>query len=83
MRFLDVSGILPDSETLFLHCLLSPYSTESGTAVLDPETGAYTMLQKDWYATYYGADSPELLWFNNETMGYDVLYASEIGRAHV
>lgn len=77
MRFLDVSGILPDSDTLFLHCLLSPYSTESGTAVLNPETGAYTMLQKDWYATYYGADSPELLWFNNETMGYDVLYASE------
>lgn len=77
MRFLDVSGILPDSDTLLLHCLLSPYSTESGTAVLDPETGAYTMLQKDWYATYYGADSPELLWFNNETMGYDVLYASE------
>ncbi len=77
MRFMDVAGRYPDSDTLFLHCLLSPYSTESGTAVLDPETGAYTMLQKDWYATYYGADSPELLWFNNETMGYDVLYASE------
>ena len=77
MRFMDVAGLYPDSDTLFLHCLLSPYSTESGTAVLDPETGAYTMLQKDWYATYYGADSPELLWFNNETMGYDVLYASE------
>ena len=75
MRFMDVAGRYPDSDTLFLHCLLSPYSTESGTAVLDPETGAYTMLQKDWYATYYGADSPELLWFNNETMGYDVLYA--------
>ena len=74
MRFMDVAGRYPDSDTLFLHCLLSPYSTESGTAVLDPETGAYTMLQKDWYATYYGADSPELLWFNNETMGYDVLY---------
>ena len=77
MRFMDVAGRYPDSDTLFLHCLLSPYSTESGTAVLDPETGAYTMLHKDWYATYYGADSPELLWFNNETMGYDVLYASE------
>lgn len=77
MRFMDVAGRYPDSDTLFLHGLLSPYSTESGTAVLDPETGAYTMLQKDWYATYYGADSPELLWFNNETMGYDVLYASE------
>lgn len=77
MRFMDVAGRYPDSDTLFLHCLLSPYSTESGTAVLDPETGAYTMLQKDWYATYYGAGSPELLWFNNETMGYDVLYASE------
>ena len=77
MRFMDVAGRYPDSDTLVLHCLLSPYSTESGTAVLDPETGAYTMLQKDWYATYYGADSPELLWFNNETMGYDVLYASE------
>ena len=74
MRFMDVAGRYPDSDTLFLHCLLSPYSTESGTAILNVETGAYTMLQKDWYATYYGADSPELLWFNNETMGYDVLY---------
>ena len=76
MRFMDVAGRYPGSDTLFLHCLLSPYSTESGTAILDPETGAYTMLQKDWFATYYGASSPELLRFNNETMGYDVLYAS-------
>lgn len=77
MRFLDVSGILPDSETLFLHCLLSPYSTESGTAILNVETGAYTMLQKDWYEPYCGAEGPEFLQFDNETMGYDVLYASE------
>ena len=35
------------------------------------------MLQKDWYEPYCGAEGPELLWFNNETMGYDVLYASE------
>ena len=76
MRFMDVAGRYPGSDTLFLHCLLSPYSTESGTAILDPATGTYTMLQKDWFATYYGADSPELLRFNNETMGYDVLYAS-------
>lgn len=74
MRFLDVSGILPDSETLFLHCLLSPYSTESGTAILNVETGAYTMLQKDWYEPYCGAEGPEFLQFDNETMGYDVLY---------
>lgn len=77
MRFLDVSGILPDSETLFLHCLLSPYSTESGTAILNVETGAYTMLQKDWYEPNCGAEGPEFLQFDNETMGYDVLYASE------
>ena len=74
MRFLDVSGILPDSETLFLHCLLSPYSTESGTAILNVETGAYTMLQKDWYEPYCGAEGPKFLQFDNETMGYDVLY---------
>ena len=74
MRFLDVSGILPDSETLFLHCLLSPYSTESGTAILNVETGAYTMLQKDWCEPYCGAEGPEFLQFDNETMGYDVLY---------
>ena len=74
MRFLDVSGILPDSDTMFLHCLLSPYSTESGTAILNVETGAYTMLQKDWYEPYCGAEGPELLQFDNETMGYDVLY---------
>ena len=73
-RFLDVAGISPDSGTLFLHCLLSPYSTESGTAMLDLTTGAYTMLQKLWYAPYYGGEGPEFLWFNNQDMGYDVLY---------
>ncbi len=77
MRFMDVAGRYPDSETLFLHCLLSPYSTESGTAILNVETGAYTMLQKDWYEPYCGAEGPEFLQFDNETMGYDVLYASE------
>lgn len=77
MRFMDVAGRYPDSETLFLHCLLSPYSTESGTAILNVETGAYTMLQKDWYEPNCGAEGPEFLQFDNETMGYDVLYASE------
>ena len=74
MRFMDVAGRYPDSDTLFLHCLLSPYSTESGTAILNVETGAYTMLQKDWYEPYCGAEGPEFLQFDNETMGYDVLY---------
>lgn len=74
MRFSDVAGIYPDSSALFLHCLLSPYSTESGTAILDLTTGEYTMLQKPWYAPYYGGEGPEFLWFNNEDMGYDVLY---------
>lgn len=74
MRFSDVAGISPDSGTLFLHCLLSPYSTESGTAMLDLATGTYTMLQSTWYAPYCGDEGPEFLWFNNEDMGYDVLY---------
>ena len=39
MRFLDVAGIAPNSETLFLHCRLSPYSTESGTAIVDADQG--------------------------------------------
>ena len=74
MRFMDVAGIAPDSEMLFLHCLLSPYSTESGTAILDVATGEYAMLQKEWYAPYYGQSGPEFLWFNDQDMGYDVLY---------
>ncbi len=74
MRFMDVAGIYPDSSALFLHCLLSPYSTESGTAILDLTTGEYAMLQKEWYAPYYGQSGPEFLWFNNQDMGYDVLY---------
>ena len=74
MRFMDVAGRYPDSDTLFLHCLLSPYSTESGTAILDTATGEYAMLQKEWYAPYYGQSGPEFLWFNNQDMGYDVLY---------
>ena len=71
---MDVAGIFPDSETLFLHCLLSPYSTESGTVILDTATGEYAMLQKEWYAPYYGQSGPEFLRFNNQDMGYDVLY---------
>ena len=59
LRFMDVAGIFPDSETLFLHCLLSPYSTESGTVILDTATGEYAMLQKEWYAPYYGQSGPE------------------------
>ena len=74
LRFMDVAGIFPDSETLFLHCLLSPYSTESGTVILDTATGEYAMLQKEWYAPYYGQSGPEFLRFNNQDMGYDVLY---------
>ena len=71
---MDVAGIFPDSETLFLHCLLSPYSTEGGTVILDTATGEYAMLQKEWYAPYYGQSGPEFLRFNNQDMGYDVLY---------
>ena len=74
LRFMDVAGIFPDSETLFLHCLLSPYSTESGTVILDTATGEYAMLQKEWYAPYYGQSGPEFLRFNNQDMGYDMLY---------
>ena len=76
MRFSDVAGIYPDSDTLFLHCLLSPYSTYSGTAILDTVTGEYTMLQKEWYTPYYGAEGPEFLFFNEDTLGSDVLYPS-------
>lgn len=74
LRFMDVAGIFLDSETLFLHCLLSPYSTEGGTVILDTATGEYAMLQKEWYAPYYGQSGPEFLRFNNQDMGYDVLY---------
>ena len=74
LRFMDVAGIFPDSETLFLHCLLSPYSTEGGTVILDTATGEYAMLQKEWYAPYYGQSGPEFLRFNKQDMGYDVLY---------
>ena len=67
MRFSDVAGIYPDSDTLFLHCRLSPYSTNSGTAILDVTTGACSMLQEAWYAPYYGASGPEFLQFREET----------------
>ena len=74
MRFLDVAGIYPDSDTLFLHCRLSPYSTNSGTVVLDLTTGNYSMLQEAWYTPYYGTSGPEFLQFREETGAYDVLF---------
>ena len=60
MRFSSLDAISPDSDTLVLHCLLSPYGYESGTAALDPDTGIYSLLQEDFfYLPAFGGDRSE------------------------
>lgn len=81
MRFSSLDAISPDSDTLVLHCLLSPYGYESGTAALDPDTGIYSLLQEDFfYPPAFGGDGTlRLMRFNDGTMVSDLLYTDDGG----
>ncbi len=76
LRFAELTAYDPSGSLLAAQFLLSPYSTECGTALLDPGTGALTMLQTTRYQVTFNGEGMTLLSFDNEKMGYSVLCGS-------
>ena len=76
LRLLELTAFDAQSGTMVMQFFLSLYSNECGTAVLDINTGTFTMLQKDHYQVSFCGNDRCLLSFDNEKMGYSVLYGS-------
>ena len=74
LRLLELTAFDTQSGTLAMQFFLSPYSSECGTAVFDTKTGVFTMLQKDRYRVSSRGEDMCLLSFDNDKMGYSVLY---------
>ena len=84
MRFSSLVSISPASDTLVLHCLLSPYDYQSGTAVLNPATGAYSLLQENFYLPSFGHNNTlNFLQFDDTTMESELLYTDHGGKCRL
>lgn len=76
LRVLEISNYNPKSGALVMQFMISPYSSECGTVIYNTKTGELTMLQKDRYNANFSGDDIFLLNFDNDKMGYSVLYGS-------
>ena len=76
LRLQELTAFDARSGTLLMQFLLSPYSSECGTAALDIQTGALTMLRNERYQVSFCGEELCMLSFDNDRMGYSVLYGS-------
>lgn len=74
LQLLELTAFDAQSGTLLMQFFLSPYGSACGTAAFDMETGTFTMLQKDRYQVSFCGDDMYMLSFDNDKMGYSVLY---------
>ena len=77
LRVNELTAFDAQNGTLAMQFVLSPYSSECGTAVLDVTTGTLSMLQKDRYRVFFRGEEMSLLSFDNEKMGYSVTYGAD------
>lgn len=77
LRLSELTAFDAQNSILVMQFLLSPYSSECGTAVYDIKTGRFLMLQKDRYRAVFCKENMCLLSFDNEKMGYSVIYGDE------
>lgn len=79
LRFSELLGIYPDSETLSLRVLLSPFSTESGTAIIDLENRQFLGLCEERYRPSLSENNASWFLFDEETMETAVCCFDEAG----
>lgn len=77
LRFSDIQQISPYGDTLALHCLLSPFSGLSGTAVIDLSTGSLTSVQTANYLPHFYENGMVFMQFDDRQMGYSVCSGGE------
>lgn len=76
LRVQELTAFDAQSGTFLMQFLLSPYSSECGTAAFDVKTGTLTMLQDKRYQVSFCGEELCMLSFDNDKMGYSVLYSS-------
>lgn len=79
LRFTELLAIYPESETLVMRVLLSPFSTECGTAIVDLEEQTFCALCEERYQPYISENHTSLFLFDDETMEYSVYYRDSAG----
>ena len=76
LRIADITGMDAESGRMTVQVLLSPYSLECGTAVVDTESGEVLLLQREVYQATFSGESACLLSFDMEKLGYSARYGS-------
>ena len=74
LRFTEILAVHPSEDNVALRFLLSPYQSICGTAILDLESGNYTLMTESRYQVDFLEKGPSLFYFDETQMGYNVLY---------
>ncbi len=83
LRFSHITGFHPTHDTIAIHVYTSPFTTDCGTAILDLDSGSFSMIQSSLYQTTFGEKYIKLLRFDNEAMQYEVTYCSSEGAKQI
>lgn len=76
LRFTEILAVHPTGGQIALRFLLSPYESLCGTAIVDLKTNTYILMTKERYQVDFLSDAPCLFQFDEQQMGYCVLYES-------
>lgn len=76
LRLLDISAFDGKNQRMAMQFYLSPYSSRCGTAIWDMAAGKIVMLREDRGQVFFRQDSPCLMAFDLDKMGYCLTYQS-------
>lgn len=79
LRFLDIVAFDSAGSRMLAQFYLSPYSSKCGTALFDPVTGKFSMLQSERYQAVFSGADVCLMSFDEASMGYSVLCGGDDG----
>lgn len=76
LRFTEILTVHPTGDWIALRFLLSPYQSLCGTAIVDLEANTYILMTQERYQVDSLSEAPCLFQFDEQQMGYCVLYES-------
>ena len=77
LRISSITSYEAESGKLLMQFLLSPYSSDCGTAIYNIDEGTLEMLQEDRYQMSFNGGEICMLTFDNDKMGYSALYENK------
>lgn len=74
LRFNQIAAFHAKEDIIALHVYTSPFSTECGTAILDLNSGEFSMVQNRIYQPSFGKEFIKLMHFDEQAMQYELTY---------